>query len=86
MAYDLYSSIQVPAQYAGIEESQREVDTWITERGVPREKVVCGVPFMGTNGRPAGACRRSSDRASSCGATLWLLLRTSFKPTAPSRS
>jgi chitinase len=46
MAYDLYHSIEVPMQTSSIEAATREVDRWV-ERGVPREKVVYGVPFYG---------------------------------------
>ncbi len=48
MAYDLYSANNsTPMQTASIEAATAEVDKWVTERGVPREKVVYGVPFYG---------------------------------------
>jgi spore germination protein YaaH len=48
MAYDLYNSNNsTPMQTSSIEAATAEVDKWVTERGVPREKVVYGVPFYG---------------------------------------
>jgi chitinase len=52
MAYDLYTSLQTPMQTSSIEAATREVDHWV-ERGVPRDKVVYGVPFYGKRW-PAG--------------------------------
>jgi GH18 family chitinase len=46
MAYDLYTSLHTPSQTSSIEAATREVDRWV-ERGVPRDKVVYGVPFYG---------------------------------------
>jgi hypothetical protein len=53
MAYDLYSSPQTPMQWSSIEAATREVDRWVA-RGVPREKVVYGVPFYGKRWPVAG--------------------------------
>lgn len=48
MAYDLYSNNNsMPMQTSSIEAATTEVDKWVNERGVPREKVVYGVPFYG---------------------------------------
>jgi hypothetical protein len=52
MAYDLYTSLQTPMQTSSIEAATREVDRWV-ERGVPRDRVVYGVPFYGKRW-PAG--------------------------------
>lgn len=46
MAYDLYISRHTPMQTASIEAATSEVDKWVA-RGLPREKVVYGVPFYG---------------------------------------
>jgi GH18 family chitinase len=46
MAYDLYSSRDTPMQWSSIEAATREVDRWVT-RGMPKERVVYGVPFYG---------------------------------------
>jgi spore germination protein YaaH len=52
MAYDLYTSRQTPMQWSSIEAATSEVEKWVG-RGVPREKVVYGVPFYGIEW-PAG--------------------------------
>lgn len=52
MAYDLYTSRQTPMQWSSIDAATKEVDKWVA-RGVPREKVVYGVPFYGIEW-PAG--------------------------------
>jgi GH18 family chitinase len=46
MAYDLYSERDRPMQWSSIEASQAEVDRWVN-RGMPKERVVYGVPFYG---------------------------------------
>lgn len=46
MAYDLYHSRETPMQTSSIEAATNEVEKWVA-RGVPREKVVYGVPFYG---------------------------------------
>jgi hypothetical protein len=52
MAYDLYQSRRTPMQWSSIEAATREVDNWVG-RGVPRDRVVYGVPFYGVEW-PAG--------------------------------
>jgi spore germination protein YaaH len=48
MAYDLFQSgNQQPMQTSSIEAATAEVEKWVTARGVPRDKVVYGVPFYG---------------------------------------
>lgn len=46
MAYDLYSDRGKPMQWSSIQASQGEVDRWVN-RGMPKERVVYGVPFYG---------------------------------------
>jgi len=53
MAYDLYSSTQTPAQSSSIEAATAQVDKWVA-RGMPRERVVFGVPFYGLQWPTAG--------------------------------
>jgi spore germination protein YaaH len=53
MAYDLYSSIQTPAQPSSIEAATEQVDKWVA-RGMPRDRVVYGVPFYGLQWPAAG--------------------------------
>jgi len=53
MAYDLYSSRTKPMQWSGIDEATKEVDRWVT-MGMPRERVVYGVPFYGMQWPSAG--------------------------------
>lgn len=51
MAYDLYSDISKPEQYASLDAATRSVDEWAAR--LPKEKVVYGVPFYGMQW-PAG--------------------------------
>jgi chitinase len=53
MAYDLYSSRNKPMQWSGIDEATSEVDRWVG-RGMPKERVVYGVPFYGMQWPTAG--------------------------------
>jgi chitinase len=53
MAYDLYSTRQTPMQWSSMEAATREVDRWVT-RGMPKERVVYGVPFYGMQWPVAG--------------------------------
>jgi len=53
MAYDLYSSITTPAQPASIEEATKQVELWVA-RGMPKERVLYGVPFYGLQWPTAG--------------------------------
>ncbi len=46
MAYDLYSNPNTPMQWSSIEASTAAVDKWVA-RGMPKERVVYGVPFYG---------------------------------------
>lgn len=46
MAYDLYADRATPMQWSSIEASQAEVDRWVN-RGMPKDRVVYGVPFYG---------------------------------------
>jgi GH18 family chitinase len=53
MAYDLYSDRGRPMQWSSIEASQTEVDRWVN-RGMPKDRVVYGVPFYGMQWPTAG--------------------------------
>ena len=53
MAYDLYSDITMPAQPSSIEAATSQVDRWVG-RGMPKERVVYGVPFYGFQWPVAG--------------------------------
>lgn len=53
MAYDLYSSRDKPMQWSSIVDATKEVDRWVT-RGMPKERVVYGVPFYGMQWPMAG--------------------------------
>jgi GH18 family chitinase len=53
MAYDLYSDRGRPMQWSSIEASQAEVERWL-KRGMPKERVVYGVPFYGMQWPTAG--------------------------------
>jgi chitinase len=73
MAYDLYSSIQTPAQPASIEAATEQVDNWVA-RGMPRDRVVYGVPFYGlqwpsTGGQPKQITYADLIRANPAAAT-----------------
>jgi chitinase len=46
MAYDLYYQRDTPMQWSSVEAATKEVDKWVA-RGVPRDRVVYGVPFYG---------------------------------------
>jgi chitinase len=46
MAYDLYYERKKPMQWSSMEAATAEVDKWVA-RGVPRDRVVYGVPFYG---------------------------------------
>lgn len=46
MAYDLYYERNKPMQWSSMEASTAEVDKWVS-RGMPRDRVVFGVPFYG---------------------------------------
>lgn len=53
MAYDLYTTRKTPMQWSSIEAATRSVDRWVT-RGMPKERVVYGVPFYGMQWPSAG--------------------------------
>jgi len=53
MAYDLYSDRGKPMQWSSITASQNEVDRWVN-RGMPKDRVVYGVPFYGMQWPTAG--------------------------------
>ena len=46
MAYDLYSRRDTPMQWSSIEDATAAVDKWVA-RGMPKDRVVYGVPFYG---------------------------------------
>ncbi len=52
MAYDLYSTRRAPMQWSSIDAATAAVDKWVA-RGMPRDRVVYGVPFYGMQW-PAG--------------------------------
>ncbi len=54
MAYDLYSNPNTPMQWSSIEASTAAVDKWVA-RGMPKERVVYGVPFYGKQWPAGGA-------------------------------
>jgi GH18 family chitinase len=54
MAYDLYYERNTPMQWSSVEAATAEVEKWVTERGVPRDRVVYGVPFYGIRWPAAG--------------------------------
>jgi GH18 family chitinase len=53
MAYDLYFQRDTPMQWSSMDAATKEVDKWV-ERGVPRDRVVYGVPFYGMRWPVAG--------------------------------
>jgi chitinase len=52
MAYDLYMRRETPMQWSSIEAATIEVDRWVG-KGMPKDRVVYGVPFYGMQW-PAG--------------------------------
>jgi GH18 family chitinase len=54
MAYDLYFQRNTPMQWSSMEAATAEVDKWVTERGLPPNRVVYGVPFYGMQWPAAG--------------------------------
>ncbi len=96
MAYDLYSSRRTPMQWSSIEAATREVDEWVA-RGVPRDKVVYGVPFYGIEWPAAGGepnilayaellvrdkAAASQDQLESNGTVVYLNSRTTIQAKA----
>ncbi len=53
MAYDLYSDPSTPMQWSSIEAATAAVDKWVA-RGMPKDRVVYGVPFYGKQWPMAG--------------------------------
>jgi GH18 family chitinase len=53
MAYDLYDNNRMPSQTSSIEAATKQVDGWVA-RGMPRDRVVYGVPFYGFEWPAAG--------------------------------
>lgn len=53
MAYDLYYERNTPMQWSSMEAATTEVEKWVN-RGMPRDKVVYGVPFYGMRWPVAG--------------------------------
>jgi chitinase len=53
MAYDLYSRRDTPMQWSSIEDATAAVDKWVA-RGMPKDRVVYGVPFYGMQWPVAG--------------------------------